>query len=35
MLKMADFEPRAKFGSFWRILENRYGVQNHVIIFHM
>jgi hypothetical protein len=25
----------AKFGSSWKILENRYGVQNYVIIFPM
>jgi hypothetical protein len=35
MLKIADFGPRAKFGSSWKILENKYGVQNYVIIFPM
>jgi hypothetical protein len=35
MLKMADFGPRAKFGSSWKILENRYGVQDYVILFPM
>jgi hypothetical protein len=30
---MADLEPREKFGSSCKILENRYGVQNFVIIF--
>jgi hypothetical protein len=35
MLNMADFVHRAKFGSSWEILENRYGVQNYVIIFPM
>jgi hypothetical protein len=33
MLKMADFGPRAKFGSSWKILESRCGLQNYVIIF--
>jgi hypothetical protein len=32
MLNMADFGPRAKFGSSWKFLENRYGVQSYVII---
>lgn len=28
MLKMADFGPRAKFRSSWKIFANRYGFQN-------
>jgi hypothetical protein len=32
MLKMANFEPRGKFGGSWKIVENRYGVPNYVII---
>jgi hypothetical protein len=35
MLKMAVFGPRAKFGSSWKIFENRYRVQNYAIIFPM
>jgi hypothetical protein len=32
---MADFGPRAKFGSSWKFSENGYGVKNYVIIFPM
>jgi hypothetical protein len=32
-VKMADLGARAKFGSSWKILENRYGVQIYIIIF--
>jgi hypothetical protein len=35
MLKLADFGPRAKFGSSWKFFENRYRVQNYLIIFPM
>jgi hypothetical protein len=35
MLKMADLGSRAMYGSSWKILENRFEVQDYVILFPM